>query len=124
MSKIVWAILMSRDVEGAKTFYANTLGWRFEAFSGEPFPCWVARSGEGRGVAAFVDSSRSDFPDSPELWLPYFLVEELDIRLVEAEARGATVIRPPFIVPNAGRVAILRQPGGGLVGWITASLQG
>lgn len=124
MSKIVWAILMSRDVEGAKAFYGNALGWKFQPFSGEPFPLWVAKSGEGRSVAAFVDSSHSDFPDSPELWLPYFVIEDLDARLVDAEALGATVIRPPFMVPNAGRVAILRQPGGGLVGWITASLQG
>lgn len=120
MPKLVWAILMSRDVEASKRFYEGALGWRFEIFAAEPFPTWVARSPEGRSVAAFVDSGRSDFPDAPELWLPYFVVEDLERRLAQAEASGATVLRPPFDMPGAGRIALLRQPGGAIVGWITA----
>jgi predicted enzyme related to lactoylglutathione lyase len=124
MPKLVWAILMSRDIESAKTLYGETLGWRFELFSADPYPIWVARSPEGRSVAAFVDSSRSDFPDAPELWLPYFVVENLDARLERADAFGATLLRPPFVLPGAGRVALLRQPGGAIVGWITAAPEG
>jgi predicted enzyme related to lactoylglutathione lyase len=124
MPKLVWAILMSRDIEGAKAFYGETLGWRFELFAKDPYPTWVARSAEGRSVAGFVDSSRSDFPDAPELWLPYLVVEDLEARLEQAEALGATVLRPPFVVPRAGRVALLRQPGGAIVAWITASPEG
>jgi predicted enzyme related to lactoylglutathione lyase len=124
MPKLVWAVLMSRDIERAKAFYAETLSWRFDLFTTEPYPIWVARSPEGRSVAGFVDSSRSDFPDAPELWLPYFVVENLDLRLQRAEALGATVLRPPVVVPDAGRVALLRQPGGAIVGWITASADG
>jgi predicted enzyme related to lactoylglutathione lyase len=121
MPKLVWAILMSRDVADSKAFYEETLGWSFDAFTTEPFPTWVARSPEGRSVAAFVDSSGSDFPDAPELWLPYFLVEDLDARLRQAEALGATLLRPPLAIRAAGRIALLRQPGGAIVGWITAS---
>ena len=111
---------MSRDVEGSKAFYAGALGWAFEPFTAEPFPSWVARNRDGRSVAAFVDSSRSDFPDAPELWLPYFVVDDFDARLAQAEELGATVLRPPFLMPRAGRIAILRQPGGAIVGWVTA----
>ena len=124
MPKLVWAVLMSRDVAGAKAFYRETLGWSFEAFTDEPFPTWVARSPEKRSVAAFVDSSRSDFPDAPELWLPYFVVEDLDARLQQAEALGATLLRPLLTISGAGRIALLRQPGGAIVGWITASPAG
>jgi predicted enzyme related to lactoylglutathione lyase len=120
LAKAVWAVLMSRDVEGAKAFYGGALGWTFELFAAEPFPCWIARNPQGRSVGAFVDSSGSDFPDAPELWLPYFVIDDLDARLAEAEELGATVLRPPFRMPNAGRIAVLRQPGGGIVGWITA----
>jgi predicted enzyme related to lactoylglutathione lyase len=75
-------------------------------------------------VAAFVDSSGSDFPDAPELWLPYFLVENLDARLRQAEALGATLLRPALAISAAGRIALIRQPGGAIVGWISASPAG
>jgi predicted enzyme related to lactoylglutathione lyase len=120
MAKTVWAVVMSRDVEGAMAFYAGALGWRFERFVTQPYPCWIARNEEGRSVAAFIDSSDSDFPDASELWLPYFVVRDLEARLAAAEELGATVLRLPFHVPQMGTVAILRQPGGGIVGWISA----
>jgi predicted enzyme related to lactoylglutathione lyase len=31
----------------------------------------------------------------------------------------ATPMRPPFDVPGVGRIAILREPGGAVVGWMT-----
>ena len=77
---------LSRDVQGAMLFYGGTLGWRFEPFSTELYPTWIARNPEGRSVAAFVDSSKSDFPDASELWLPYLVVQDLDTALVQAEA--------------------------------------
>ena len=121
MAKAVWAVLMSRDVQGAMLFYGGTLGWKFEPFATGLYPTWIARNPDGRSVAAFVDSSKSDFPDASELWLPYLVVQDLDAALVQAEALGATILRPPFMVPGIGRIAVLRQPGGGIVGWVTAS---
>lgn len=121
MAKAVWAILMSRNVNTAKVFYGSVLGWRFEPFAGGAYPTWIARNDEGRSVAVFVDTSNSDFPDAAEMWLPYFVVKDLDDRIAAAEAFGATLLRPPIAIPNAGRIALMRQPGGGVVGWITAS---
>lgn len=48
-------------------------------------------------------------------------MKDLDNTIAAAEAFGATLLRPPIAVPNAGRIALLRQPGGGVVGWITSS---
>lgn len=119
--KTVWAVLMSRQAELAKAFYGASLGWRYELLCSDPYPCWVARNSDGRSVAAVIDSSASDFPDAAELWLPYFVLPDLHGRIAEAERLGATLLRPPFQVPVIGKVAILRQPGGGIVGWIAAA---
>ena len=118
MAKAVWAVLMSRSVNTAKVFYGSVLGWQFEPFADGLYPTWIARNQDGRSVAVFVDSSNSDFPDAAEMWLPYFVVKDLDNTIAAAEAFGATLLRPPIMVPNAGRIALLRQPGGGVVGWI------
>ena len=36
-------------------------------------------------------------------------------------AGGAKVMRQPFDVANVGRIAILREPGGAMIAWMTPS---
>jgi predicted enzyme related to lactoylglutathione lyase len=43
----------------------------------------------------------------------------LDRNVRAALAAGAKEGRAPFDIPNVGRIAILAQPGGAMVGWIT-----
>ncbi len=37
----------------------------------------------------------------------------------KAQAAGAKLMRPAFDNPGVGRIAILTEPGGAGVGWIT-----
>ena len=117
LTRSVWTILLSRDVRAAMDFYHVATGWNFELFPGPPYPSWLARDAGGHVVAAFVDTSSSDFPDATELWLPYFSFDDLDLCIDQAEKLGATVLRAPFEIAGFGRVALLRQPGGSIVGW-------
>jgi hypothetical protein len=51
--------------------------------------------------------------------MAYIAVDDIDARLAKAEANGATVLRPAFDVPGIGRIAILQDPSGGAIGWMT-----
>ena len=55
----------------------------------------------------------------PEGWMPYLAVDDVDARAKKATAAGATLMRPLFDIPGIGRIAILREPGGAGVGWMT-----
>jgi predicted enzyme related to lactoylglutathione lyase len=113
-----WNELMTRDVERDKAFYEKTIGW---TFSGMPMPdgtYWVAQM-NGNPVAGLFPISGPAFEGVPEHWMPYLAVDDVDARLKVATASGASVIRPPFDVPGVGRIAILHQPGGAVIGWIT-----
>jgi predicted enzyme related to lactoylglutathione lyase len=115
-----WNELNTQDVEGAKRFYAETIGWTFE---GMPMPdgtYWVAKSGETM-VGGIFDTSTLGKGVIPEHWLPYIAVDDVDARCRKAKSSGATIMREPFDVPDVGRIAILKQPGGGIVGWMTPS---
>jgi hypothetical protein len=116
-----WAILLSRHVQTTIQFYRDALDWRFEECPGTELPSWAAKSAAGELIALFVDSSASNFPDAPELWLPLFSVDDLALRIREAEKQGATVLREPFDVAGFGQVSAMRQPGGGIVAWRSAS---
>ena len=60
-----------------------------------------------------------DFDGVPEGWMPYLAVDDVDARVEQALKAGAQLMRPIFDVPEVGRIAILREPGGAGIGWMT-----
>jgi uncharacterized protein len=117
--KFYWNELMAHDVGKAKKFYADALGWSFDAMSmpgGGTY--WVAKMGD-EPVAGIFDISGPDYAGVPEGWMPYIAVDDVDARAKKAVAAGAKIMKPAFDVPNVGRVLILQEPGGAGVGWMT-----
>lgn len=115
-----WNELMTRNVEAAKKFYGDTLGWTFDAM---PMPggggsYWVANV-DGEPVGGMLDISGPDFQGVPESWMSYIAVDDVDARVAKATKAGARLMKPPFDVPGVGRIAILMEPGGAGIGWIT-----
>ena len=119
-----WNELMTRDVEGAKKFYAGTLGWSYDAM---PMPggggtYWVAKMGDEL-VGGILDISAPDFAQVPESWMSYIAVDDVDARVAKAVKAGAKLMKPTFDLPGVGRIAILMQPDGAGVGWMTPAEQ-
>jgi uncharacterized protein len=113
-----WNELMTRDVEKAKKFYGGTIGWTFD---GMPMPdgtYWVAKMGD-KPVGGLFSLSSPQFDGVPESWMSYLAVDDVDARANKATAAGAKLMRPIFDVPGVGRIAILTEPGGAGVGWMT-----
>ena len=115
-----WNELMTRNVEGAKKFYADTLGWGFDAM---PMPggsgsYWVATM-NGEPIGGMFDINAPEFGQVPENWMSYIAVDDIDARVAKATKAGAKLMKPIFEVPGVGRIAILMEPGGAAIGWIT-----
>lgn len=119
--KFHWNELMTRDVEAAKKFYATTLGWTFNPMTmPDGGTYWIAMAGD-EAAAGIFDINGPAFKGVPESWMPYIAVDDIDARIKMAVAAGASVMKPAFDVPDVGRIAILREPGGAGVGWMTPS---
>lgn len=116
-----WNELLTRDVERAKSFYGKTIGWTFDAMP-TPDGCtyWLAMT-DGQPVAGLFPIDRPEFAGVPECWMSYLAVDDVDARVKKAVAAGAKLMKPIFDVPNVGRIAILTEPGGAGVGWMTPS---
>jgi predicted enzyme related to lactoylglutathione lyase len=114
-----WNELMTRDAEKAKAFYAETIGWSFEAM---PMPqggtYWIAKMGD-KSAAGLFPLHDPDFAEVPESWMAYLAVDDVDARVKKATAAGATLMRPLYDVEGVGRIAILKEPGGAGIGWMT-----
>ena len=115
-----WNERLCWDVERAKKFYADAIGWTFTSMptpTGETY--WCAMQ-DGRPVAGLFTLTSPYFDGVPEGWMSYLAVDDVDRRVAKATAAGAKLLRPIFDVPNVGRIAILDEPGGGAGGgWMT-----
>ena len=114
-----WNELLTKDPERAKKFYSQTIGWSFDAM---PMPdgttYWVAKT-DGQPVGGIFPTNRPGFESVPETWMSYLAVDDVDARVKKATGAGAKLMRPIFDIPNVGRIAILTEPGGAGVGWMT-----
>jgi hypothetical protein len=113
-----WNELVTRDPEKAKKFYDATIGWTFD---GMPMPegtYWVAKMGD-KPVGGLFSIGGLQWEGVPEHWMSYLAVDDVDARVKKATVAGAKLMRPVFDVPGVGRIAILTEPGGAGVGWIT-----
>lgn len=116
----IWNELMTRDADTAKAFYSSSIGWTFDAMPMPSGTYWIAKMGD-KAAAGIFPMSGPDFEGVPERWMPYLAVDDVGARLKKATAVGASVMREPFEVPTVGRIAILREPGGAVIGWMTPS---
>ena len=120
-----WNELMTRDREAAKAFYAETLGWTYDAFpmadGGDYAVCMM----NGQPVGGMLEiKPGTGLDDVPDCWFAYIAVDDIDARLEKVAAAGGAVERPAFDVPGVGRIAIVRDKAGSSIGWITPGTEG
>ena len=114
-----WNELRTRNAERAKRFYAHTIGWTFEAMATpDGHTYWVAMQG-GKPVAGLFPLTSPQFDEVPESWMSFLAVDDVDKRVAKAVEAGAELVMPVFDVPGVGRIAMLREPGGAGIGWMT-----
>ncbi|MEM7041442.1 MAG: VOC family protein [Pseudomonadota bacterium] len=119
-----WNELNTRDAEGAKAFYGKTIGWTFNPMDDpEGDTYWIAMDGE-TPVAGIFTMTGPAFEGLPNHWFAYLAVDDVDARLEKAVSEGAEVKRPPFDIPGVGRIAIVQDPTGAVLGWMTPAEQG
>ncbi len=113
-----WNELMTRDSEQVKKFYSDSIGWAFDAMPMGNDTYWIAKMAD-KPVGGIFPMSGAEFDGVPEHWMAYLAVDDIDARLKKAIAAGAKIMREPFDVPGVGRIAVLQQPGGAMIGWMT-----
>ena len=106
-----WNELLTSDVEGAGTFYAQLFGWQSEAMPGG-MPYTIFKKNE-----MFVGGMmKLPMPGVPPHWLAYVTVENADESAARTAGLGGTIVVPPFDVPNVGRIAVAQDPQGAVFG--------
>ncbi|MBS8227748.1 VOC family protein [Vannielia litorea] len=118
--KVWWSELMTGDPEAARAFYEGVCGWRFESVDMPDGTYHVAHAHGGpvAGIMALPDDMAGETP----YWLTYVAVGDVDASLREVEAAGGKVLRAAFDVPDTGRIALVQDPTGAMLGLMTPSV--
>ena len=117
-----WVDLLTSDVEQAKRFYADVLGWTAEE-AGTEFGGYVTFYSGGHRVAGMV----ANRPETgvPDFWNTYLSTTDVQATVDEAVKAGASVISAPMPVGELGSMAVLADPTGATVGlWQAGSHTG
>ena len=107
-----WAELVTRDFQGAKNFYSALLGWKPVDTLRYGIRYSVFKLGED-AVAGLLPIGADWGPVSP-YWQVLFAVDNCDTAVERAKTAGGSLIFGPNDIPNAGRAAIIGDPGGAI----------
>lgn len=110
----VWFDLMTTDVEGAKRFYGEVIGWKSESWDqadpNMPYTMFTAGGSSLGGVMPLNEGAKQQ--GAPSHWMAYTTVQDVDASVEKAKSLGAKVYAPPMDIPTVGRFAVLADPQG------------
>jgi predicted enzyme related to lactoylglutathione lyase len=107
-----WVELGVPDLDRALAFYGAVFGWDFDV-GPEEFGRYTMCLLRGRRVAGM--SAMSD-PAVGVFWNVYLAIDDCDRTAERARDAGGTLLVEPMDVPDAGRMAIIRDPVGAQLG--------
>jgi predicted enzyme related to lactoylglutathione lyase len=106
-----WNELATRDLESARRFYSDVLGWRVETQPMGDGRYTVGMVGD-HGVVGMIEIDEKFPAGVPPHWLTYFAVDDVEATVRRAEELGGRVIVAPESIPTVGRFAVLSGPLG------------
>ncbi len=113
--RFIWYELITPDVDGAKRFYGDLVGWAAQDMpmpdgGGEPYSML---SSNGHGVGGIMHLGEAMKAEGmPPNWTGYVCVDDCDAAAAKAAGLGGSVKRRPLDIPGIGRFAIIADPAG------------
>ncbi|MGW4379276.1 VOC family protein [Kitasatospora sp. NPDC004531] len=110
----VWADAMFTDLEGAKSFYGEVLGWTFGESSTE-YGDYTQAYRDGKAVAAIVPPMPGQ-GSGQSAWVLYLASVDVGATAERIRAAGGTLLLEPMRVGSFGSMALATDPAGVVFG--------
>ncbi|VAV88750.1 hypothetical protein MNBD_ALPHA08-2297 [hydrothermal vent metagenome] len=119
-----WLELNTHQPEDAMAFYSETLGWEFESTElPQGGSYWVA-SHNDKAVGGVFALDDTDHGEIPSHWMTYMQVSNIDDAQTSARKSGGKVTRPALCLDGIGKLAVITDSSGALVGLIEPESDG
>ncbi|MFF6918155.1 VOC family protein [Streptomyces sp. NPDC012466] len=117
-----WADAMFGDLEGAKSFYGDVLGWTFAEASAD-FGNYTEAYANGKAVAAVVPPMPGQ--EGLSQWCLYFASQDAAATAARIGEHGGEVLMEPMRVADFGTMCLARDPSGVVFGvWQAGTHEG
>jgi predicted enzyme related to lactoylglutathione lyase len=108
-----WVELGTTNSKAAKAFYSALFGWQPNDVPMGPEQFYTMLQLGGKDVGAMYELDQNmRAMGIPAHWMLYVAVSSADEAAAKAKALGATVMKEPFDVFEAGRMAVIQDPTG------------
>ena len=118
--KIIWHDLLTTDIEASKAFYGGLFGWTFEEV---PLSLGFGRSSkylmirqDGELIGGMVDTARLGASANNSQWVVLMSVSDIDAAVEAVADGGGEVLTPPTDLNERGRLALVRDQAGAVLG--------
>ncbi|MYV53111.1 VOC family protein [Streptomyces sp. SID3212] len=108
-----WVDAMFTDVEAAKHFYEDVLGWTFGA-GGSEYGDYTQAYADGKAVAAVVPPMPGSEGESA--WCLYLASPDVVATAEKVRAAGGEVLAEPMRVGDFGSMTLAKEPTGAVFG--------
>ncbi|WP_037856466.1 VOC family protein [Streptomyces sp. NRRL S-31] len=117
-----WADAMFSDVDGAKRFYGDVLGWTFGESSSE-YGNYTQAYADGKAVAAVVPPMPGQ--EGQSQWCLYLASPDAAATAEKIRDNGGEVLLEPMRVGDFGTMCLAREPSGAVFGvWQAGTHEG
>jgi predicted enzyme related to lactoylglutathione lyase len=108
--RFVWYELMTTDIEAAKAFYANVVGWdvRDASMSGGAHFLFTAGEALVSGLILLPEEARAK--GAKPHWIGYIGVDDMDTVVERIKKLGGRLLFPPTDIPGASRFSVVADP--------------
>ncbi|GAB2979302.1 VOC family protein [Nocardioides montaniterrae] len=114
---VAWNELLSRDLEIARTFYAQVFDFTYEDVSTPDFRYFLAQPPAAERPVAGLGPADSLPAGAPSVWITWFAVADCDASVAKVEELGGTTTMAPQDSPF-GRMAVVSGVQGEVFGVI------
>jgi predicted enzyme related to lactoylglutathione lyase len=114
-----WAELNARGVEKSLPFYEKVFGWTLKP-SGSPDQPYTEFQVDGESIGGAAEMNPMVPAETPNYWLVYFTVPNVDAAHKTALDSGARELVAPLDFPG-GRMSIVSDPQGAAFGLMSLS---
>ena len=110
--KLVWADLVTTDINKAVKFYTDAFGWEAKYFDDENF---VEMMHDGRVICSIVGYDSGVAENGDARWLVSISVDDVDAAADLARQNGGDILESATDLPSRGRYAVISDPQGAIL---------